>query len=1567
MPASHAAFLDTLAAQFARQLPAEETTAFHQFIHAFFLLDTVHDLKPLPQTALQKTTLQFWQFLKANNDAVEVQNTESNLTVVQLVHRDLPFIVDSLRMMLNARQLTIHRLRHTVIHTPRDEKGKMCLNGGGTPHKETIVYLEVDRLDDPLQQQVLADEVRAVLMDVERVVDDYHPVTAQLHDFMQGVSDEETLAFLHWLLADHFTFLGCERITVGDNGARCVESSKRGLFRGNAEQWVIYSPIEADFMAQNEPLLFTKAADRSTVHRPAYPDVIRVRRFNEEGTICEELRVAGLFTSPVYRISPHKIPFIRNKVAALMQRSGLDLTSHHGKDLTQILEIFPRDELFQTPLDELYDTTMAILRIQERKLIRVFVRQDPYGPFCSALVFVPRDWYSTALRQRMEDILTQQLDAVDSEFTTYFSESTLCRVHYVFKMRQHQQYDLDTIRAAINTAATFWQDDLRAQVIQQFGRSHGHALLSRFSSGFTAAYQEAFSPTEALLDLQHIEPLDDAHPLSVNFYHDPEDPTDQVHLKLYLANQPLPLADQIPILENLGLRVLAERAYGIRDRERGKVWLYDYWLHHNQPDAASLNAAQQNFSAALEQIWQSRTESDSFNRLILGAGLRWHDVAILRAYARYMKQLGLGVSQHFIADTLTIHTEITRTLVQLIHYRFNPAEPLSLPQRHEQQAELTATLTAALDGVASLNEDRILSCYLNLIESTVRTNAFQLDKQGQYTRTLAFKVAARRINVMPKPAPLYEIFVYSPEMEGVHLRGGEVARGGLRWSDRLEDYRTEVLGLVKAQQVKNALIVPVGAKGGFVCKTPLSNDRETRQAQGISSYQQFITALLSVTDNQSDDGIIPPTQVVKHDGDDSYLVVAADKGTATFSDIANAISCERGFWLGDAFASGGSVGYDHKKMGITAKGAWVSVQRHFREMGIDVQTDRFTALGIGDMAGDVFGNGMLCSESMALVAAFNHQHIFIDPNPDVAAAYAERQRLFNLSRSSWADYNTALISKGGGVFERSAKSISLSAPIKALLQVEDDQLPPNALIKALLKAPVDLLWNGGIGTYVKAHSESHGDVGDKANDNLRVNGRELRVKVIGEGGNLGVSQLGRIEFAQHGGRLNTDFIDNSAGVDCSDREVNIKIALNALVKNRTLSEAERNSVLESMTDEVAQLVLQNNARQTQAISLVSGDATDHLDDYRRFMEYLEEKGSLDRAIEFLPDNDTLKERRAAGNGLTRPELSLLLSYSKHDLKAALLNSTQIDDDYFERALFSAFPPSLVEHYADALRQHPLRRQIIATQVANQLVDRMGMRFIHRLQLTTGASAAQIALAYCVSVAVFDADALWQDLEQLSDVQQQYSLMKQLIKLLRRTTRWFIRIERQDLSPTSSIAHYTETMVAYLNALNSQMGTAVEDELHSSVSHYRELGLNETTAHVLASLPYLLSAVPVISASDDSGCEIASVVKTFFAVGDQLGLSHYNEVLTNTIPTSHWQSQALDSAREELNWQQRTITMGLLKEAEGMSQWQDEHGELIARWQSLLSQIELSKVNDVSMFTVANRALMDLAQATVHGH
>lgn len=1605
--ASKADFQHQLQAALAQHISEQSLPQVALFAEQFFGIISLDELTQRRLSDLAGCTLSAWRTIERfdpNTAQVRVYNPDyerhgwqSTHTVVEVLHHDLPFLVDSVRTELNRRGYSIHTLQTTVLSARRGPKGELLellpkgTQGEGVSH-ESLMYLEIDRCANAAELTSLTRELELVLADVRVVVADFDPMKAKVRDLLALVGENafgpaqndkaEVQSFLTWLLDNHFTFLGYEEFVVESDaaGGSLVydESSFLGLPRvlrsGLSNEDLRIEDYAVSYLREPRLLSFAKASQPSRVHRPAYPDYVSIRQIDADGKVIKECRFMGLYTSTVYGESVYTIPYIRGKVAEIERRSHFDPKAHLGKELTQVLEVLPRDDLFQTPIDELFNTVMSIVQIQERNKIRVFLRKDPYGRFCYCLAYVPREIYSTEVRQKIQQVLMERLKATDCEFWTFFSESVLARVQLILRVDPKNRIDIDPqqLENEVIQACRSWQDDFSALVVENFGEAQGTNILADFPKGFPAGYRERFAAHSAVVDMQHVLALSEAKPLAMSFYQPLTQLGErQLHCKLYHADTPLALSDVLPILENLGLRVLGEFPYRLRHANGREFWIHDFAFTYSEGLNLDLQQLNDTLQDAFIHIVKGDAENDAFNRLVLTAGLPWRDVALLRAYARYMKQIRLGFDLGYIASTLNNHTDIARELTRLFKTRFYLARKLGQDDLDDKQQRLEQAILTALDDVQVLNEDRILRRYLDLIKATLRTNFYQPDAAGQSKSYFSFKFNPRLIPELPKPVPKFEIFVYSPRVEGVHLRFGNVARGGLRWSDREEDYRTEVLGLVKAQQVKNSVIVPVGAKGGFLPRRlPLGGGRDEIAAEGIACYRIFISGLLDITDNLKDGGEVPPANVVRHDDDDPYLVVAADKGTATFSDIANGIANDYGFWLGDAFASGGSAGYDHKGMGITARGAWVGVQRHFRERGINVQEDPITVVGIGDMAGDVFGNGLLMSDKLQLVAAFNHLHIFVDPNPDPATSFAERKRLFELPRSAWTDYNSAIMSEGGGIFPRSAKSIAISPQMKERFAIEADRLTPTELLHALLQAPVDLLWNGGIGTYVKASSESHADVGDKANDALRVNGNELRCKVVGEGGNLGMTQLGRVEFGLHGGATNTDFIDNAGGVDCSDHEVNIKILLNEVVQAGDMTEKQRNQLLGSMTEEVSSLVLGNNYKQTQALSLAARRARERIAEYKRLMGDLESRGKLDRAIEFLPTEEQLAERLAAGQGLTRAELSVLISYSKIDLKEQLLKSLVPDDDYLTRDMETAFPPSLVSKFAEAMRRHRLKREIVSNQIANDLVNNMGITFVQRLKESTGMSPANVAGAYVIVRDIFHLPHWFRQIEALDyqvPAEIQLTLMDELMRLGRRATRWFLRSRRNEQDAGRDAAHFGPKIAQLGLKLDELLEGPTRERWQARYQGFVEAGVPELLARMVAGTTHLYTLLPIIEASDVTGHDPAQVAKAFFAVGSALDLTWYLQEISNLPVENNWQALAREAFRDDIDLQQRAITISVLQMADApddmdarVALWAEQHRVMVERWRAMLDDLRNATGTDYAMYAVANRELVDLA-------
>lgn len=1544
-------------------------------------------------------TLAMWDFLhlrpltapriRVFNPRFEDHGWQTTHTIVEVVSTDRAFLVDSIAMELNRRGLTIHSVVAESLFCERDSSGRLqhihLVHEGAAGEKEAFIHVEIDRQSDEAVLADIVESLGAILSELDCAVNDFPAMMNKTHAladmFAQRakgeiVSVQEIKAFLHWLTDNHFTFLAIREYQAVEQGGWLFMEAQPEHDLGIVKTTAHIDLMELDggpVSCPGKSLLFTKSGSRSRLHRPVYMDFVAVRRFGPDGSLLGEARILGLFTSRVFNNSPRDFPLVGQKIKAILQGSGLEPVSHDGKRLVQILETFPREELFQTPTDELLKTAVGVLHIQERRRLKMFMRKSQYGRFVTCLIYAPREGYTTALRKRFQQVLTEYLDVQDLEFNTLFTESTHARLYIVMRVGNMGEwtFSLKEIEERLVDLARSWTDRLSESLIEYFGEERSSVLYTRYVDAFSYAYREEFSTRTAVADVDHLETLSDQRDLAVSIYRALNEDMDAMRFKIFRSRSAIAFSDVLPMLENLGLRVLGGHPYTVEPKNLDKVWIYDFNVRYSGGHMIELDKVKSNFQEAFDRIWHGNAENDSFNRLTLAVGLNWREVALLRAFAQYFRQIRFPFSQMYIKDALVDHPDIARSFIDLFNTRFNP-----LIERDDlMEAALVANIKELLEKVASLDQDRILRRYLDVILATLRTNFYQSDSKGNAKDYIAFKVNPHLIPDIPKPLPQFEIFVYSPRVEGVHLRGGKVARGGIRWSDRREDFRTEVLGLVKAQQVKNAVIVPVGAKGGFIPKLmPRTDNRDVIMEEGISCYKTFIRGLLDITDNIVEGKVVPPAQVVRLDEDDPYLVVAADKGTATFSDIANSVAAEYGFWLGDAFASGGSAGYDHKKMGITAKGAWVSVQRHFRELGIDVQTAPITVIGIGDMSGDVFGNGLLRSHSVKLIAAFDHRHIFVDPTPDPTVSFAERARLFTLPRSSWGDYNPTLISEGGGIFPRSAKSITLTLAMQKCFGLTATKMTPMEFMSALLRCPVDLLWNGGIGTYIKSSRETHADVGDKANDGLRVNGCDVQARVIAEGGNLGMTQLGRIEYGLKGGLSNTDFIDNSGGVDCSDHEVNIKILINDVVASGDLTLKHRNQMLVEMTDAVGELVLLNNYRQAQCISLARAESVYRMGEYKRYIHSLVTSGKLDRELEFIPGEEELHDRLVSGKGIVRPELATLLSYTKAILKDQLAHSNLQDDPYIRKEMERAFPDALVKRYPEALLRHKLLPQIVATQVANNIVNYMGITFVHRMVDAAGSPSSDIARAFIAARDVFDLESWWHEIETLDahvPAEDQLDMMRQLVRLMRRATRWFLRNHRCGMNVEDVVKRFrpgVRDIAAGMPAMLCGSRRQVWEERHANLL---QKGVPDALATYIAGVDSMLPALAIIQAAELTKRGVQEAGTVYFAIGNMLDLYWMYEEINGLKIENHWQALAREAYRDDLDWQQRTLTVGVLNaNYEGavdnmLEQWGSHHGDMIARWRRIVSEIRAMDTREFAMYGVALRELMDLAQATLH--
>jgi glutamate dehydrogenase len=1517
----------------------------------------------------------------------------SRHTIVEIVNDDMPFLVDSTSMEVNRQGLTLHLIVHPIFAVERDANGTLK---GLWPReekpdaaRESYMHFEVDRLADPTARASLAEGIERVLGDVRSVVADWKPMVAQLRAVIEEIDRQppplpreevaENRDFLQWLSEDHLLLLGYRKHDLAgsedDIVLRLVPGSGLGVLREAESGPAVSSsfavlPPQARALARapSPMLMATKANSRSTVHRPGYIDYIGVKRYGAEGQVIGEHRFVGLFTSTAYSARVSEVPLLRGKVQQVVDRAGLAPGSHLGKALMHVLETYPRDELFQIAPDELYEIANGIVQLGERQRFRLFTRVDRFERFVSCLVFVPRENYTTELRRKFQTILLEAFDGSAADFDVLLTDAVLARIHITVRTTPGRipAYDRRVVETRLASASRRWEDDLRQALLDEEGEARAAKLCKRFGASFPASYRENVSPHGAVADIRRLETLGPGG-LALNLYRPLEAAHGRLGFKLFRVGSPVAVSESLPMLEHMGVRVLAEHPYEISAENSEPLWIHDFELELVGVDDIDAEMIAPLFEDAFARVFEGRVENDDFNRLVLRAGLTADEVAVLRAYAKYLRQIGFALSQTFIEATLSAHPRIARMLVQLFKLRFDPGQRAAGDSG--AAASQVNAIEQALEKVSNLSEDRVLRQYLALIVATLRTNYWRTGKgasgeTGARRPFISFKFDPSRVPGLPEPRPMFEIFVYSPRFEGVHLRGGKVARGGLRWSDRAEDFRTEVLGLVKAQMVKNTVIVPTGSKGGFVLKkAPPATDREAMLKEGIACYQDYLRGLLDLTDNLVADKVVPPPQVVRHDGDDPYLVVAADKGTATFSDFANQVSREYGHWLDDAFASGGSAGYDHKGMGITARGAWESVKRNFRELGIDTQSTDFTVVGIGDMSGDVFGNGMLLSRHIRLIAAFDHRHIYLDPNPDAGRSFAERDRLFALARSSWADYDSKLISEGGGIWARSEKSIPISPQAQAVLGIEWARLTPNELVTAILKAPVDLLYNGGIGTYVKAMSETHADVGDRANDALRINGSELRVKVVGEGGNLGLTQLGRVEAALKGVKLYTDAIDNSAGVDTSDHEVNIKILLSLPIADGELTEKQRNALLAEMTDEVGQLVLRDNYFQTQALSIAGRMGVKLLDQQQRFIRFLEKEGRLNRALEFLPSDDEIAERRSKGIALTGPEQSVLLAYSKMWLNDQLLASDLPEDPWVGTALERYFPAALRLRFGGYIARHPLKREIVATHVLNSMVNRVGATFVHRLMETTGATPAQVVRAYLLTRETFALVPTWKEIEALDNVIADEVQSQMLIELARRTVRattWFLRSRRLADPMAETIARFAPAAAALLEFIKTApIGAPWRLPITDHLKVLEANRVPDELALKIAAAGTLFAALDIADVGELEKKPLEEVATAYFAIGDLLGLARLRMQVAALPSDGYWQAMAKAALGDDLAGLQRELTADALH-AGGLAAWETAQRAAIERARRMLTELADSKSADLAMLSVALRELRNLA-------
>ncbi len=1580
-----------------------------QFIKNYFDGVPYADLRDISPNELFFAIFSHWKLasnrepekalVRVYNPCMKSDGWDSDHTVIDIVNDDMPFLVDSITSELNRRNLIIHFIAHPVMSGLRGKSGNFeklisAKDSLVEDKKESFIHLLITKQSSE-QLLDIKTTIEKVLKDVRYAVDDWVKMREKMLSIcedlslkIKNVSNEdsrEAQDFLRWSRDDNFIFLGYRDYDFNITGKTSSISvrNKSGLGVLKEETAIVISelknqpsipPVVRSFINKRDLMFVTKTDVISNIHRPVHMDSIGIKRFDKKGKVVGQRVFVGLFTSGAYNCSPKDIPLLRLKLKKAFKRSGFADGSHDGKAFLNILETFPRDELFQVSDKQLFDTATGILHLQGRQRLALFVRWDDFERFASCLVYVPKDRFSTVLRRKIQLVLEVAFRGEQRAYYTQLGDFSLARLHIILKTTPGKipKYNLKKIESDLIKVTRSWYDELRQELIALYSADKAEFLYERFRGAFMPAYQDTFDVVQAIEDIENIEKTFKSGSLSMQLYRPAHAKSGEIRFKVYHPDQPIPLSNVLPMLENMGLKVLDEHPFAIKPGVSGKnlIMIHDFGLRTRNRSEVKLENIHIKFQEAFSQIWSGEVESDGFNALVLLAGLDWRDVMVLRACCKYLRQAGIAFSQQYMEQTLCNNPFFSVQLIELFKARFDP-------RSNVLEKKIFRRLLSMLEKIQSADEDRILRRYMNLIMSMIRTNFFQ-SLNGSPKQYLSFKLDSEKVDELPLPCPLREIFVYSARFEGVHLRFGMVARGGLRWSDRREDFRTEILGLVKAQQVKNTVIVPVGSKGGFVLKSPPEIiGRQALFQEGVECYKLFISGMLDLTDNLQENAVIPPKDTIRKDKDDPYLVVAADKGTSTFSDIANLVSAEYGFWLGDAFASGGSDGYDHKKMGITARGAWESVKRHFREMGVNTQKEDFDVIGVGDMSGDVFGNGMLLSSHICLIGAFNHLHIFVDPEPNASKSLVERRRLFKKTRSSWTDYNKNLISKGGGIFERSAKFINLSPEIKKRFDISKDRVTPNELIRSILEAKTDLLWFGGIGTYVKQSTESHLDVGDRANDAIRIDAKQLNAKVVGEGANLGLTQSARIEAALNGVRLFADSIDNSAGVDCSDHEVNIKILIDQVVNSGGLSRNERNLLLAKMTKEVGLQVLVDNYDQTKAIYTILYQGMSIFDNQVRLMRFLEKEGKLNRKIEFLPDDELLVDRSASKSGLKSPEIAILMSYAKIWVNEELLASDLPDDPALQDDLIMYFPVPLRKKYKKEILNHRLSREIIATQATNSIINQVGGAFINLLMERTGMSVSDVVRSYIIARRCLGMQEIWDKIDALdnkvpAEIQTQMRLdTNQLIEWV---SLWILRHGRRPLDIATHVDEFSSGFECLYACMEQYMPKHYLRDIVNRAKPFVGLGVPKDLANQISGFVNLFSGCDIIRMAKARKISVLLASKLYFAVGTRFNLGSLRAASSRIETQSHWQKLAVAALTEEIYEHQLTLTdqvldaLGPHKKTidvdNAITNWVDRNLIPIARMEQLMSELSATEINDLSMIAVASRQLKTLAESPV---
>ena len=1577
--------------QAIKTLPKNTSKEIKDFIWEFFADIPKEDLNMMTSSMMIKAAKLHLDVAKKRKNGKPVINIETPTlkeqregdyqgTVIDVINDDLVFLIDSVAAALTKHGYIIRLLIH-----PLTQQGDKT-----TSH----IHIELKNALHKEETEALEKELYDVIDDVVYATSDWQLMKAKIKEAQASLNKasnhiqqkelDEYVSFLEYLYKDNFTLLGYREYKFAEKNKKItsetVQKKSLGLLRGDKRPAYITDnkeglPETLQKLRKNlPPISIGKVNQRSTVHRAVPMDAIAVKLFDSSGNIKGEALFIGLFTSVTYSRSVEDIPYIRHKVRKVMELSQQKTNSHDYRALKHILEKYPRDEMFQIDPKDLYETSKSILRLQERQRIALFNRRDPFGRYISCLVYVPRDRFDTGMRLKIQDILNEELEGKCTNFHTTLDDSPLARVLYYISIKQQEKpktYNFEKIEKLLQEAGRTWSEKLTDAIYEKHQlETKAIELIKRYRNAFPVGYQDQYRPEKSVHDIFKIEEAIEKKAITLELYHCKYMDQDELRLKAYNPGIAFTLSEMLPILRNIGFTVISEAPYKVTPNGIDHdVWVHDYRLKLADKHAEKqfdIAKHKDNYEDALSKVIEQTCENDVLNKLVFSANMTWKEISVIRGYARYLRQANLPYSLQYMMRAITDNPHIARHLISLFNSIFDPA----LQDKAEiLAAKHTVQIDKDLEAVESLDQDRIMRALLTVVNATVRTNAYQRLSNGEIKNYISYKIDSRKVDFLPNPKPFREIFVYSPRVEGIHLRGDKIARGGLRWSDRHEDFRTEVLGLMKAQLVKNAVIVPVGSKGGFVVKKPPQTaDRMARLEEGIECYKLFIRGLLDITDNTQGKKIIPPKQVVRLDEDDPYLVVAADKGTATFSDIANSLSQEYGFWLGDAFASGGSAGYDHKKMGITARGAWESVKRHFRELNHNTQTQPFDVVGVGDMAGDVFGNGMLLSEQIRLVGAFNHLHIFCDPDPDPASSFKERQRLFDKVKG-WEEYNTKLLSKGGKIFHRSEKSLVLTEEIKKRFNIKSDKVTPNELIRSMLKTRTDLLWFGGIGTYIKSSKETHLDVGDKSNDSLRIDSKDVKASVIGEGANLAITHAGRIEYAQNGGKVNADFIDNSGGVDSSDHEVNIKILFTDIMsdKKHNITIAKRNTILEKMTEEVAQHVLDNNYQQSQAVSLMELQASDQIREHANLITHMEKSISLDRKLEKLPSIEEIDQRMTAGKGLTRPELSTLQAYAKIELTEKILNTDIPDQESTKDLLFTYFPEPLRKKYDKEIMRHRLKREIIATILANSLINRLGPTFIQKTADKTGATIVEIAKAYFVVRSAFNIPETLKAIEAMDNevpAQVQLKAMREIAKMVEHATNWMLTRLGRPIDLEEDIKTLSKGVQSLEKILPEIICDHDKEEMSARHYNWHSNGLSDELALKIALMPILTSAFDIIHISSGQNATIKKIASVYFNVGNHFHMNWLRSQAGYIKPSSKWSADALSGMINQIYGCQAGLTSHIIESTTGtpdkvVDNWIKNNQHKATQVQSTLKDMRTSMSIDLPMLVIAEQNLRNL--------